>query len=150
MITSIVEYCQQEKRKKIGIVGYWATSISTVRTTVLSENVLKRIYFRIWTLLSGFWILSRIGVIVAVRLLSIILDSYGVVFSRWLNFFWTSYVYNQLMSILLSDKPLLELPNEMINQIISFLPKHPMANMLFYHIYYRRFCRSIPRKYWLF
>ena len=28
-------------QKKIGIVGYWATSISTVSTTVLSENVLK-------------------------------------------------------------------------------------------------------------
>ena len=27
--------------KKIGIVGYWATSISTVRTTVLSEKVIK-------------------------------------------------------------------------------------------------------------
>ena len=27
--------------EKIGIVGYWATSISTVRTTVLSENVIK-------------------------------------------------------------------------------------------------------------
>ena len=39
------------------------------------------------------------------------------------------------MSILLSDKPLLELPNEMINEIISFLTKHPIANMLFYHIY---------------
>ena len=26
---------------KIGIVGYWATSISTVRTTVLSEKVIK-------------------------------------------------------------------------------------------------------------
>ena len=40
------------------------------------------------------------------------------------------------MSILLSDKSLLELPNEMINQIISFLPKHPIANLLFYHMYY--------------
>ena len=39
------------------------------------------------------------------------------------------------MSILLSDKSLLDLPNEMINQIISFLPKHPLANLLFYHIY---------------
>ena len=28
-------------QKKIGIVGYWATSISTVSTTVLSEKVLK-------------------------------------------------------------------------------------------------------------
>ena len=27
--------------KKIGIVGYWATSISTVRATVLSEKVKK-------------------------------------------------------------------------------------------------------------
>ena len=27
--------------KKIGIVGYWATSISTVRTTVLSEKGIK-------------------------------------------------------------------------------------------------------------
>ena len=27
--------------KKIGIVGYWATSISKVRTTVLSEKVIK-------------------------------------------------------------------------------------------------------------
>ena len=27
--------------KKIGKVGYWATSISTVRTTVLSEKVIK-------------------------------------------------------------------------------------------------------------
>ena len=35
------------------------------------------------------------------------------------------------MSILLSDKPLLELPNEMINEIISSLPKHPIANMFF-------------------
>ena len=40
------------------------------------------------------------------------------------------------MSILNSDKSLLELPNELINQIISFLPKHPIANSLFYHIYY--------------
>ena len=40
------------------------------------------------------------------------------------------------MSILLSDKSLLKLPNEMINRIISFLPKHPTANLLFYHIYY--------------
>ena len=27
--------------KKIGIVGYWATSISTVRTTVLLKKVIK-------------------------------------------------------------------------------------------------------------
>ena len=27
--------------KNIGIVGYWATSISTVRTTGLSEKVIK-------------------------------------------------------------------------------------------------------------
>ena len=27
--------------KKIGIVGYWATSILTVRTTVLSNEVVK-------------------------------------------------------------------------------------------------------------
>ena len=30
------------------------------------------------------------------------------------------------MSILLSDKPLLKLQNDMINQIVSYLPKHPM------------------------
>ena len=35
------------------------------------------------------------------------------------------------MSILLSDKPLLELSNEMINEIRRFLPKHPIANMFF-------------------
>ena len=39
------------------------------------------------------------------------------------------------MSILLSDKSLLELPNELINEIISFLPKHPIAMKLFSHIY---------------
>ena len=27
--------------KKVGKVGYWATSISTIRTTVLSEKVIK-------------------------------------------------------------------------------------------------------------
>ena len=48
------------------------------------------------------------------------------------------------MSILLSDKSLLELPNEMINQIISFLPKHPIANLLFYHIYYSEEEDGIP------
>ena len=31
--------------KKIGIVGYWATSISTVRTTVLSNKVVKKDLF---------------------------------------------------------------------------------------------------------
>ena len=40
------------------------------------------------------------------------------------------------MSILLSDKSILALPNEMINQIISFLPKHPIAQLMFYHIHY--------------
>ena len=40
------------------------------------------------------------------------------------------------MSILLSDKSLLKLPNEIINQIICLLPKHPIVNLLFYHIYY--------------
>ena len=48
------------------------------------------------------------------------------------------------MSILLSDKSLLDLPNEMINQIISFLPKHPLANLLFYHIYHSEEEDGIP------
>ena len=48
------------------------------------------------------------------------------------------------MSSLLSDKSLLKLPNEMINQIISFLPKHLMANLLFYHIYYSEEEDGIP------
>ena len=48
------------------------------------------------------------------------------------------------MSILLSDKSPLELRNEIINQIISFLPKHPTANLLFYHIYYSEEEDGIP------
>ena len=48
------------------------------------------------------------------------------------------------MSILLSEKSLLELLNEMINQIISFLPKHHTANLLFYHIYYSEEEDGIP------
>ena len=61
-----------------------------------------------------------------------------------IDFLKTSYVYNQVMSILLSNKSLLELLNEMINQIISFLPKHPIANLLFYHIYYSEEEDGIP------
>ena len=37
----IVYENQLKVSKKIGKVGYWATSISTVRTTVLSEKVIK-------------------------------------------------------------------------------------------------------------
>ena len=48
------------------------------------------------------------------------------------------------MSIPLSNKSLLKLPNEMINQIISLLPKHPIANLLFYHIYYSEEEDGIP------
>ena len=48
------------------------------------------------------------------------------------------------MSILLSDKSLLELPKETINQISSFLPKHPIANLLFYHINYSEEEDGIP------
>ena len=65
--------------QNIGIVGYWATSILTIRTTVLLKKVIKTDLFPDF---SGFWILSRICVKVTVRLLCIILDSYGVVFSR--------------------------------------------------------------------
>ena len=35
------QHLYQNELKKIGIVGYWATSISTVRTTVLSNKVVK-------------------------------------------------------------------------------------------------------------
>ena len=69
--------------KKIGIVGYWATSISTVRTTGLFINVTKRINLQIWSLNSGFWMmLSRICIKVAVRLWCIIQDVYGIVLLR--------------------------------------------------------------------
>ena len=42
---------------------------------------------------------------------------------------------NQIMSILLSDKSLLELPNELINEINSFLPKSQIAIKLYQHIH---------------
>ena len=100
--------------KIIGKVGYWATSILTVRTTVLSIKVVKTdlfpdldIAFRL--LAFGFW-MYEFCVGVTVRLLCIIPDRYGVAFSRKkIDYFLkNSYVYNQIMSILLSDKSLLK------------------------------------------
>ena len=65
--------------KKIGIVGYWATSISTVRITVLSEKVIKTdlfpdldITFRILDNIYDLGPSSR-------KILCIIPDSYGIV-----------------------------------------------------------------------
>ena len=40
---------------------------------------------------------------------------------------WTQFSLSKFNS-------LLELPNEMVNEIIRFLPKHPMAIKLFLHI----------------
>ena len=48
------------------------------------------------------------------------------------------------MSILLSDKSILALPNEMINEIISFLPRHPVAQLMFYHIHYFEEQHNVP------
>ena len=52
---------------------------STVRTIVLYENAIKTIYFLIWTLYSGLWLISTsmIQVKLTVR--------YSFCFTEWMN-----------------------------------------------------------------
>ena len=59
--------------KKIGIVGYWATTISTVRTTILSKKGDKNKF------ISGFGQYFPDFGYLAVRFLHITPDSYGVI-----------------------------------------------------------------------